>query len=132
MTKKTMLDFVDLIFDVYFIINDVSIHDQELFDDIELRGNSKLISYLINNRFYILVLNDFDIVMAIVYNHEIYHNLIEEIRDDATNIDFYDVRKIFTDTNGVYTPSLLEVKRIITRCYYKNELDNLSNIIKNR
>lgn len=132
MTKKTMLDFVDLIFDVYFIINDVSIHDQELFDDIELRGNSKLISYLINNRFYILVLNDFDIVMAIVYNHEIYHNLIEEIENDSNNIDFYDVRKTFTDTNGVYTPSLLDVKRIITRCYYKNELDNLSNIIKNR
>lgn len=131
MTKKTMLDFEDLIFDVYFAINGVSIHDQELFDDIELRGNSILISYLINNRFYILVLNDFDIVMAIVYNHEIYHNLIEEIEADATNIDFYDVRKIFTDTNGVYTPSLLDVKRIITRCYYKNELDNLSNIVKN-
>ena len=131
MTKKTMLDFEDLIIDVYFAINGVSIHDQELFDDIELRGNSKLISYLINNRFYILVLNDFDIVMAIVYNHEIYHNLIEEIEADATNIDFYDVRKIFTDTNGVYTPSLLDVKRIITRCYYKNELDNLSNIVKN-
>ena len=46
MTKKTMLDFEDLIFDVYFAINGVSIHDQELFDDIELRGNSKLISYL--------------------------------------------------------------------------------------
>lgn len=96
MTKKTMLDFVDLIFDVYFAINDVSIHDKELFNDIELRGNSKLISYLINNRFYILTLNDFDITMAIVYNHEIYHNLIEEIEDDANNIDFYDIRKIFT------------------------------------
>ena len=30
MTKKTMLDFEDLIFDVYFAINGVSIHDLSL------------------------------------------------------------------------------------------------------
>ena len=119
MTKKTMLDFEDLIFDVYFAINGVSIHDQELFDDIELRGNSKLISYLINNRFYILVLNDFDIVMAIVYNHEIYHILIEEIEADATNIDFYDVRQLFYEYSGIYSQSLTEVKKAIVKFYYK-------------
>lgn len=123
MALKTMLDFENLIFDVYFTLNDVSIYEQELFHDIKLRGNSKLISYLINKRFYILILNDYDIAMAIVYNHEIYHNMLEEIENDINNIDFYDVRKLFIDTSGVYTPSLLDIKRIVVRSYYKKELD---------
>lgn len=54
-----MLDFDETILELYFKINNVDIKERELIDIINLSGRSKLTSYLINDRFYILILNDY-------------------------------------------------------------------------
>ena len=118
-----MLDFDEIILKLYFDINNVDIKEKETIDTIDLRGRTKLISCLINDRFYILILNDYDIALSIIYKHEVYHNFIDEIRNNFDNIDFYDVRQSFYDYKGVYNQSITDVKKVITRFYYKHELN---------
>lgn len=118
-----MLDFDETILELYFKINNVDIKERELIDIINLSGRSKLILSLINDRFYILILNDYDIALSIIYKHEVYHNFIDNIRVESDMIDFYDVRQLFYEYSGIYSQSLTEVKKAIVKFYYKYELN---------
>ena len=123
MKLKTMFDFKETILGLYFKVNDIDTNEIKIIDIIDLRGRSELISYFINDKYYIFILNDYDIELGIIYNYEIYSNFIEYLISESSSLDFYDVRQQFYEYNGIYSQSLLEMKKVTIRYYYNFELN---------
>ncbi|MBC5996809.1 hypothetical protein EAI30_08655 [Romboutsia ilealis] len=123
MKLKTMFDFKETILGLYFKVNDIDTNEIKIIDIIDLRGRSELISYFINDKYYIFILNDYDIALGIIYNYEIYSNFIEYLISESSSLDFYDVRQQFYEYNGIYSQSLLEMKKVTIRYYYNFELN---------